>query len=247
MDAALYRLHADVEQRHWWFVARRQIVLSLLTELLPPGKGHLVIDVGCGTGANAAALAAHYRVLGVDASQDAITLASERYPAISFMVAQSPLEVPHVEQAGAFVLLDVLEHIEHDAPFLAAWVAAAAPGSWIIITVPADPNLWTGHDEAFGHYRRYTRKTLRQIWRQLPVETVMLSSFNSRLYPLIKMVRTVNKLRRKRGSDLGLPSPFTNGILRAVFATEVHRLRRTLAGEPGFSRGVSLIAVLRKC
>ena len=40
---------------------------------------------------------------------------------------------------------------------LSGLLAAAAPGAYFLLTVPADESLWSEHDESFGHYRRYDR------------------------------------------------------------------------------------------
>ena len=46
MQSAQFQLHADIEERHWWFVARREVFRRLIASLVPPGQGHLVVDVG---------------------------------------------------------------------------------------------------------------------------------------------------------------------------------------------------------
>jgi hypothetical protein len=63
MKAEQFAAHQRVEQSHWWFTARRAVLLGLVGRLLPPGGA--VLDLGCGTGGNAAAFAAAgYRVMG---------------------------------------------------------------------------------------------------------------------------------------------------------------------------------------
>ena len=84
MQTAQYQLHADIEQRHWWFVGRRRIMTRLAAEILPPSPRSLVIDVGCGTGANIAALADRYACVGIDTSAEAIQLAQLDFPKCGF-------------------------------------------------------------------------------------------------------------------------------------------------------------------
>jgi len=44
------------EDRHWWFVARRQIVADVIAKQIPlPPDGH-ILEAGCGTGGNIAML-----------------------------------------------------------------------------------------------------------------------------------------------------------------------------------------------
>ena len=59
--------------------------------------------------------------------------------------------------------LDVLEHLEQDRESLSALVRALKPGGIVLATVPAFPFLWSAHDEANLHFRRYERPQLRQL------------------------------------------------------------------------------------
>ena len=72
MQTEQFQLHADIEQRHWWFVGRRQIMRRLAAAVLPPSPDATVIDVGCGTGGNIGFLADWYRAIGIDTSAEAI-------------------------------------------------------------------------------------------------------------------------------------------------------------------------------
>ena len=71
-SAEQFQLHAEIEDRHWWFVGRRRIIERLVAEILPPSPQTTIINVGCGTGANIARLAEHYRAIGIDTSAEAI-------------------------------------------------------------------------------------------------------------------------------------------------------------------------------
>lgn len=246
MDADLYDLHADLEATHWWFVARRQIMTGVLTEVLPPSKQKLVIDVGCGTGANIAHLANLYKVVGMDTEDAAIAHARRRFPDVQFVRGEFPTDFSAARYADAFLFMDVLEHIEDEVGFLHKWIAAARPGAIFLVTVPADPALWSVHDEKFGHYRRYTVETLRSVWQAEPVRELMLSAFNARLYPMIKLARAWGRLIKREQSDLQRSSRLVNNVLQRIFAGELARLRAATHGVPGYSRGVSLMTVLQK-
>src|SRR5690242_11563756 len=114
-----FGVHADMEDEHWWFVARRHIITSLVRQATPPHAGCLIVDVGCGTGANIAALAADYCCLGVDASAEAVAAATRRFPYLQFVRADVPTDVMDPLSRACLVLLtDVLEHVEDDVGFL---------------------------------------------------------------------------------------------------------------------------------
>lgn len=253
MKTAQFQLHAEMENRHWWFLARRKIVRDLARELLPPSPSALVVDVGCGTGGNLAGFAADYRCVGIDPSGEAIGLAQSRFPAAQFLQGPIPDGLgPLAGQAHLLLLMDVMEHVQDDVRFLSELLARMRPGACLLLTVPADPALWSQHDVSLGHYRRYTPVQLRAVWEGQPVRTLLFSHFNARLYPAVWVVRM---LGRRRGvtygcaeTDFRLPPGPVNRLLYALFASEgpvlLDLMRKKRAG--GFRRGVSMIAVLRK-
>ena len=57
--------------------------------------------------------------------------------------------------------LDVIEHTPDDRLTLRELRRVCKPGGWLLVTVPAYQALWSLHDEANHHYRRYARGTLR--------------------------------------------------------------------------------------
>ena len=177
MQTAQFQLHAEIEERHWWFVARRRIMRQIVREVLPPVARRpavTVLDVGCGTGGNIAALAEDYRCVGIDTSAEAVALATQRFPRVEFVCGQAPKDVASLMPDVRMVLLmDVLEHVPDDVGLLGSLARAAVPGTYFLITVPADPRLWSGHDVAFGHYRRYEPQGLRGVWSNLPLASVL--------------------------------------------------------------------------
>ncbi len=253
MQSEQFQLHAEIEQRHWWFVARRQILRRLAAELIPPSAQTMVVDIGCGTGANIGALAGDYRCVGIDTSAEAIELAERRFPEVEFLTGRAPHDLGvRMGQARLFVMTDVLEHVADDFAMLSELLGAASPGSYFLLTVPADESLWSEHDESFGHYRRYHRERLASLWAGLPVDTLLLSYFNSRLMPVIRAIRARNRRRGKAsghcGTDFWIPPGPINGALRAVMAGESKRLLGMIRGQASqdYPRGASLIAVLRR-
>jgi SAM-dependent methyltransferase len=67
------------------------------------------------------------------------------------------------EQFDGILYMDVLEHIEADAAELARAAAHLKPTGTLAILAPALPWLFTRFDAAIGHYRRYSKNSLRSI------------------------------------------------------------------------------------
>ncbi len=248
-----FELHADIEDRHWWFLGRRKIMERIVRRVLPPSRQTTVVDVGCGTGANIAALARDYCCVGIDTSPQAIRFAQGRFPNVRFLCGSAPAELGSIAaDARMFLLMDVLEHVDDDCAFLSGLLAAASPGAHFLLTVPANPSLWTEHDVSFGHYRRYDISRLQRTWDGLPVTVRLLSHYNSRLYPIVKVVRAASRRRGHArgiaGTDFTMPVAPLNVLLDWILAGEAGVLVNALEGRrcQGFSSGVSLVALLRR-
>jgi hypothetical protein len=72
-------------------------------------------------------------------------------------------EYQATEPFDCVISTDVLEHIEDDRLAFLKMLETIAPGGIALVTVPAGPWLFGYHDESLGHYRRYTRASLRRI------------------------------------------------------------------------------------
>ena len=101
--------------------------------------------------------------------------------------------------------LDVIEHTPHDRPALAELLRVCRPGGFMLVTVPAYPGLWSAHDEANHHYRRYSRRSLREAVVAAGWRLTRMSSFNSLLLAPAAAVRLA---QRRRGATNG----YTNGL-----------------------------------
>ncbi len=253
MQSEQFQLHADIEQRHWWFIARRRILTAVVESVLPPSRTTTIVDVGCGTGANLAGLAERYDCVGIDASSHAVRLARARFPQIRFLHGLAPRDLEGVIERTRLVLLtDVLEHVADDFAMLSELLAASEPGTYFLITVPADLALWSEHDKAFGHYRRYDMERFQLLWQGLAVKQLFASHYNARLYPAVKLARRWNRWRKRAygeaGTDFVLPNRLTNSLLAECFGGERHKLVRLAKGEPlaPYRFGVSLMALLQR-
>lgn len=253
MHPDILKLHADIEQDHWWFVARRRIVGDLL-RVVHPAKGARLLDLGCGTGGNLHNLADQYTCIGVELDQEAVEFATSNHPRCRF--TQGSIYAPETwglrEPVDVCLLMDVLEHLADDRTAMRNAAEVLRPGGHLLITVPSDPNLWSRHDVHHEHRRRYTMDSLAALLEDLPLERRLLSPFNAHLYPIVAASRWLqNRIaqlgRRGTTGDLSMPFVGLNWILERIFASERSRLRRAMdRPDDGFRRGVSLIALYRK-
>jgi SAM-dependent methyltransferase len=144
---------------------------SLLRKLIPDGHGKRALDAGCSTGgATRILLERGYEVDGVDQSSYAVSqivrlLAPEYRPRFRGIVEDLSRFRPE-KKYDLLVLSEVLEHLENDLDLLRKAMDWLVPGGRAVITVPADPALWSDADRFSNHYRRYTSERLREVLEQ---------------------------------------------------------------------------------
>jgi hypothetical protein len=252
LKESLYDLHEKIEDKHWWFKGRRQILYKLIAAIAPPKKSLTLVNVGCGTGGDLSFLSSSYRCIGIDSSSRALAAAEKCAPKASVILGSNFEAVPPRQkgECRVWLFLDVLEHIKEELDFFSGFSNIFEVGEKIIITVPANPKLWSSHDESFGHYRRYTEESLKRIWNDLPFKIILLSRFNSRLYPLIWLIRSIkNKIGKKTGqkeTDFFLLPSALNSLLYKIFCGEHKRILGIMDGDTPYYYGTSLIAVLAR-
>lgn len=221
MDRAAYDRMAEIDKDHWWFVARRGIIAALIERHRPKAGPLRILEVGAGTGSNLELLQRYGTVDAIEPDDDARAYAEQR-SGLSIKGGY----LPHVPlDDGAYdliVLLDVLEHIPDDVGALDHLKGKLAPGGRILVTVPGSPWMWSAHDTAHHHQRRYTAAQLRGVFGKAGLKPRFLSHFNSLLFPLIAAARIVGKLTKKEGGDDAMPPAPVNAVLKGLFGAERH-------------------------
>ena len=239
MDQSLYEAHEQLEASHWWFVGRRAVVRRVLQAHAPETRPLRLLDVGAGTGGMLELLSEFGEVTAVEASDDALERARRRFPGHRVLKGALPGPLPD-ETFDVVTAFDVLEHLDDPVEAVRALRARLAPQGRLVCTVPANPLLWSEHDELNHHRRRYTRALLRQHLESGGLRVEWMNHFNTLLFPAAFGVRMLHKaLRRRSGeADLKPTAEPLNGLLTRLFASEAHLVDRA-----PLPFGVSLAAV----
>jgi SAM-dependent methyltransferase len=201
---------AALEDRHWWYRERRHLLDRAIARL-PAGRA---LDVGAAGGGNTRVLRARgWQATALEYGEDGAAVAAER--GLDVMRADAtrlPLPDTSVDLVVAF---DVLEHIEDDHAAVQEVHRVLAPGGTYLVAVPADPRLWSSHDEAVGHVRRYTRTSLVDLLTSEGFTIESVRSWMVLLRPAVAVRR-----RREHGSDLDEVPTWLNLALGGVVAAE---------------------------
>jgi SAM-dependent methyltransferase len=245
MEAHLYEEMARIEDHHWWFRGRRNVIEVVLRQHLPPTPDRRILDVGCGTGGNIPLLQRFGQVEGLEASPDALALCRAR------LGPDFPLHQGHLPEAvppgryDVVTAFDVLEHIPDVVGALRGIRSVLGPEGRLVLTVPAHAFMWSQHDVVHHHQRRYSLELLTEHLSAAGLRLRWSSYFNSILFPAIAAVRLLERvvpMQRKNqlrsDINLGRGSGLANQVLEAVFSSERHVVPRV-----SLPFGVSLVAV----
>ena len=238
MERVVYDQMAALDQRHWWYRARREVVAALIRRLAPTPVNARVLEIGCGTGHNIAMLGEFGTVDALEVDEAARSIAEQRLgrEAMSAPLPElTGVGERHYDLVGAF---DVIEHIDDDAAAVASIAKRLKPGGKFVMTVPAHQWMWSAHDVVNHHQRRYSKAALRQLLEASPLRLEALGYFNSLLFPLAVGQRLASKVMRSDDSDLSLPPRPVNYAFERAFAAE-----RFLIGRVPLPPGLSLFAV----
>lgn len=229
MDADEVRKLTQLEDSHWWYRERRRL-LSRAVSGLRPGRA---LDVGAAGGGNTRVLLRHgWQAAALEYGKDGVAVCAERGIAvIRGDATRLPVGPDSLDLVVAF---DVLEHLDDDVAAVAEIVRALRPGGTFLVAVPCDPRLWSAHDVAVGHVRRYTRPELLEllVGGGLVIEEVR--SWMVLLRPAVALHRKSSDV-----SDLAQTPGWLNAVLFSLVAVE-----RWLP--VGRMPGVSLLVRARK-
>jgi SAM-dependent methyltransferase len=242
MDERLMQTMLEVDEHHWWYRGRRKVLHAEL-DRLPLAPGARILDAGCGSGRTLEELAPLGTVSGLELDPSAAAVARARGKGD---VVEGRLEELPWDDAtfDLITCLDVIEHTPDDRVTLRELLRVTKPGGYLLLTVPAYQALWSQHDVANHHFRRYNRRMLAAAAGESGWAVVRMTSFNSLLFPPAAAVRL---LQRRRPStdykpDLTLGPAWLNSVLERPLALEAALIARGRT----LPAGLSLMGVLSR-
>ncbi|MEV0824570.1 class I SAM-dependent methyltransferase [Nonomuraea rubra] len=228
METTEIRRLIALEDTHWWYRERRAILRRELRGLGRPGRA---LDIGAAGGGNTQVLVeAGWDATATDQCEAAVETARKRgLKAVRADARALPFETSSVSLVTAF---DVLEHVREDHLVTEEIARVLAPGGHALIAVPCDMSLWSAHDDAVGHVRRYGRDSLTVVVEKAGLTIDRIWSWNVLLRPLVARHRR----RSSAGSDLRRTPILLNAGLSAVVCAERYLPVKSLRGVTLFLR-----------
>ncbi len=242
MRQDLYSELYQVENDHWWHQHKRKLVCQLISKYI--SQTGRVLDVGAGAGKLLQELnQIGWQVEGVDGEQEAVKWAKKR--GVSIKSHDLNKKLPFRSNSFDLVIsLDVLEHIKKDKQLLLEIKRVVRPGGFILVTVPAYQWLYSYWDKMLGHFRRYSKKEIKKLGKQVKLKMIFLSFYSSfYLLPaaLIRLIKSKNN--NQAVSDFQTtPIPFISIPILNFFGM----IERLLVRFFKLPFGMSLICVFQK-
>lgn len=237
----------ETESYHWWFKAKRKIVMKLAAPYLKSYGGEELsfADMGCGTGLMLCGLEKIGRVTGYDYSDTALDYCKRKCKAelIKFNLGEAGFK-PQATYDMVFAL-DIMEHIKDDKIAINNIYKAVKYGGHAIITTPAFQWLWSQNDINNMHYRRYSLQQLSELAENAGFHVEYISYYNFWLFVPIATIRwicRVLKIDKHSSIEYNSGNSFLNNLLYKVFSSEGKRISHHKV----FPFGVSLITLLSK-
>lgn len=242
MDLEFEKKYHQLEKTHWWFRRRRDLVVDWVANF---SKDVTILDIGCSSGALLSDLKSKgfSGLYGIDISASAIALARENGHRNTQLMDGGNITFDD-EMFDVLIASDCLEHIDDDQAALAHWFRILKPGGTLILFVPAYMFLWSAHDEANHHKRRYTSKQVVTRVKATGLRIQRAGFWNFFLFPVIALLRLFQGLlpkSSKKIDDLNQPPALINGILSGLLHIE-NRLLKSI----NLPVGISTYVVAKK-
>jgi SAM-dependent methyltransferase len=243
MDERFHAFEREVEDWHWWYRVRREILDDKLGRLaLDPARAR-ILDVGCGTGGASLVLSRHGQAIALDRSPESFRIARDR-PYTHRVVASAGAALPFADDSFDVVCaLDILEHLDDDAAAARELHRVCKRGGALVAFVPAFSILWGYNDEYSHHKRRYDEAGLNRVLKGAGFTISESGYFNAVLFFPTLAARLIQRAlpRLTNGMEHSTrPTPL-NEVLARLFRLELPILRRR-----ALPFGTSAYAVGRK-
>ena len=248
MDYQDYILKNNNSELYFWFAARLNLIDNLLKKnLLPKTENRLILDLGCGTGTELDILAKYGQITALDNNQAALRLAQQKkYQTILADIEK--INLPE-ENFDVICCFDLLEHLADDEKVLNNIFQSLKNNGQLFFTVPAFSWLFSTHDLALNHRRRYNKEKIIIKLTNAGFSNISLGFWNSILFPLEASIRLMKKLlllklieNNSFQSEAMLTSPILNNILFSILNFENILINRGIK----FPFGLTIYGIARK-
>ena len=205
---------------HWYYQNKKKPLLKYIHKQINKNSNQLsVLDIGSGSGFFSYEIEKKYKndlsgilLCDIGYSEGEIEEVKDQF------VKKTAL-LPEKIENTVIIMMDLLEHIEHDEEFIKDLLSRCGENTYFFITVPAFKSIWSGHDVYLGHYRRHTIKTISKLLKDINIgKTYYIFMW---LFPAAWLYRKLIKSDKDGAQSDMKPIPgFINAALRFFCSIE---------------------------
>lgn len=183
------------DRHHWWYLSRQRIIINYMKRFYCKDSNLRILDLASACGANLDYFSKYGKVIGTDISPESLKFSKMNDS--SLFVQGDAHNLPFVNNSFDLVLgIDCLEHFENDTEVIWQIHQLLKSGGRFVVTVPAYMQLWSKHDEAFHHLRRYTASKIREILVANGFTLEFCTYWTFSLLPLLYVFRKAKRYLR---------------------------------------------------
>lgn len=217
-----YKKMSDLESKYWWHVGKIFLLKTLIEKYFDADKKNLkILEIGSGTGEVSNFLSHYGEVTSLDMSPEAEAFSKEKGVSNFILADINEVDTSMFKDKFDLVLaLDVLEHIQDDVKTMEIINGLLADDGHFFINVPAHKFLWSEHDEALHHKRRYHITEIKQKLLDTNYRIVKRSFFVSFAFPVIAIFRLWGNIFKRttypKTSYVMLPDSLNNFMIKVL-------------------------------
>ena len=221
---------AGQTNNHFWFKAKKELINTLMERTCPGQKQLKILSIGVGTGDDLDILSQYGENYITDIDETSLLVIDAKL--YKEKRVSSACDLPFADNFFDVVIsCDVFEHIEDHTKAASEVRRVLKPDGVLIFTVPAFQFLFSSHDVALEHFRRYNKKGIGSLLKNFETRIFF---WNSVLFPLIALGRILNKNAKPKVDQGNLPS-WLNCIFYYAMKIDNSLIKRNLSMPIGLS------------
>lgn len=234
----------ELKKNYWWHIGRRFILIKFLKRWFPiSNTKSLILDFGCGTGENFEILSKFGQVIGIDNSEVAVKFCQQKGHLAKLINGNN---LPFPDKSIDFItVLDVLEHLDNDVDIFMEYKRVLKESGRILITVPAYKFLWSEHDKAMKHRRRYIASELQTKLNQSGFKILKMNYIFTFVFPLVLFYRIFRRIFPKKSYQSKVSYVILPKFINQFFV-RIMQIETFLVDKINLPFGSSIIIVAEK-
>lgn len=236
MNPEVYKRHIEFQSNHWWFQARKEIIGKIIKKYT---KNKInILDYGSGSGVNIEMLSKYGFVYIYEPHRETNLFLKKKYKNKKKFKVLNSL---NNKKFDLIVMADVLEHIKYDKKQVKKLKKNLTKNGSFLITVPAYKFLYSKKDIILGHFRRYNKKNLSNVFDDFKI--IKLSYFNFLLFVPISILIIIFKFMNYNFiNDVEkTPKKYINELMFQIF-----RIEKQIISVFNLPFGISLVGLFKK-